>query len=203
MLADDREWTRRRLEQRLQELAEQNGGDFPQGAGIPNYLPIKDNSNMRPVEGLFRMPYLWSMPREIRKLPDEFQKLIDLVNHGKLFGLQAWIAAGKPLQFDEVMGSRRYLLDEAIRTGFHSIVEVVLRSGGWSAEDLAHSLEFARDSTLIADQNSRALEVIINRFGGPSLSASTVDFYYHGWYGCFRPRLRRNPNYPSFCSRRD
>ena len=43
------------------------------------------------------------------------------------------------------MGSRRYLLEEAIRTGFHSIVEVVLRSSGWSAEDLAHSLEFARD----------------------------------------------------------
>lgn len=61
MLADDREWTRRRLEQRLQELAEQNGEDFPQGAGIPIYLPIKDNSNMRPVEGLFRMPYSWSV----------------------------------------------------------------------------------------------------------------------------------------------
>ena len=42
------------------------------------------------------------------------------------FGLQEWIAAGKPLQFDEVMGSRRYLLEEAIRTGFHSVVEVLL-----------------------------------------------------------------------------
>ena len=78
-------------------------------------------------------------------LPDEFRKLLDLVNQGKLFGLQEWIAAGKPLQFDEVMGSRRYLLEEAIRTGFHSVVEVLLGASGWSAEDLAHSLEFARD----------------------------------------------------------
>ena len=70
---------------------------------------------------------------------------LDLVNQGKLFGLQEWIAAGKPLQFDEIMGSRRYLLEEAIRTGFHSVVEVLLRAGGWATEDLAHSLELARD----------------------------------------------------------
>jgi hypothetical protein len=85
------------------------------------------------------------MPRGITELPDEFRELLDLVNQGKLFGLQEWIAAGKRLQFDEVMGSRRYLLEEAIRTGFHSVVEVLLRADGWSAEDLAHSLEFARD----------------------------------------------------------
>src|SRR5881394_627067 len=85
------------------------------------------------------------MPRGITALPDELRELFDLVNQGKLFGLQEWIAVGKPLQFDEVMGSRRYLLEEAIRTGFHSVVEVLLRADGWSAEDLAHSLEFARD----------------------------------------------------------
>lgn len=85
------------------------------------------------------------MPRGLIGLPDELRKLLDLVNQGKLFGLQEWIAAGKPLQFDEVMGSRRYLLEEAIRTGFHSVVEVLLRAGGWSTEDLTHSLEFARD----------------------------------------------------------
>ena len=83
------------------------------------------------------------MPRGITALPDKLRELLDLVNQGKLFGLQEWIAAGKPLQFDEVMGSRRYLLEEAIRTGFHSVVEVLLRAGVWSAEDLAHSLERA------------------------------------------------------------
>jgi hypothetical protein len=86
------------------------------------------------------------MPRGMNSLPDEFRKLLDLVEYGKLFDLQEWIATGKPLQFDEVMGSRRYLLEQAIRTGFHSIVEVLLRdTGGWSDEDLAHALEFARD----------------------------------------------------------
>ena len=85
------------------------------------------------------------MARGINALPDELRKLLNLVNQGKLFGLQEWITAGRPLQFDEVMGSRRYLLQEAIRTGFHSVVEVLLRAGGWSAEDLAHCLEFARE----------------------------------------------------------
>jgi len=85
------------------------------------------------------------MPRGITALPDEFRELLELVHQGKLFGLQDWIAVGRPLQFDEVMGSRRYLLEEAIRTGFHSVVEVLLRAGAWSAEDLADSLEFARD----------------------------------------------------------
>lgn len=85
------------------------------------------------------------MPREITKLPDELRELLELVSQGKLFGLQDWIANARPLQFDEVLGSRRYLLEEAIRTGFHSIVEVLLRAGGWSPEDLAHSLDFARD----------------------------------------------------------
>jgi hypothetical protein len=70
------------------------------------------------------------MPRGITALPDEFRKLLDLVDQGKLFGLQEWIEADKPLQFDEVMGSRRHLLEEAIRTGLHSVVEVLLRSGG-------------------------------------------------------------------------
>src|SRR5262245_41569121 len=85
------------------------------------------------------------MRRGMTALPDQFRDLLALVNCGKLFGLQEWIAAGKPLQFDEVIGSRRYLLGESIRTGFHSVVEVLLRAGGWSMEDLAHSLEFARD----------------------------------------------------------
>jgi hypothetical protein len=89
--------------------------------------------------------YWWGMPRGNTALPDEFRKLLELVQQGKLFALQEWIAAGKPLQFEEVVGSRRYLLEEAIRTGFHSVVEVLLRAGGWSAEDLTDCLELARD----------------------------------------------------------
>lgn len=82
-----------------------------------------------------------------RHLPDEFEKLLNLVENGKLFELQEWIKTSKPLQFDEVLESRRCLLEAAIRTGFHSIVEVLLQAGGWSAEDLAHCLEFARDQS--------------------------------------------------------
>jgi hypothetical protein len=85
------------------------------------------------------------MPRGIIALPDEFRKLLELVQRGKLFELQEWITAGKPLQFDEVERSRQYLLEEAIGTGFHSVVEVLLRAGGWSAEELSYALEFARD----------------------------------------------------------
>ncbi len=80
-------------------------------------------------------------------MPDEFRKLLELVERGKLFALQEWIATGKPLQFDEVAGSRQYLLEQAISTGFHSLVEVFLRAGGWSTDDLTHALEFARDGS--------------------------------------------------------
>src|SRR5213593_3329957 len=58
------------------------------------------------------------MPRGITALPDEFRKLLDLVEQGKLFGLQEWIAASNPLQFDEVMGSRRYLLERPFAPAF-------------------------------------------------------------------------------------
>jgi hypothetical protein len=85
------------------------------------------------------------MPRGSYALPDEFRDLLALIERGKLFALQDWIASGKPLQFDQVARSRRHVLQEAIRTGFHSIVEVLLRADGWSADDLADALEFARE----------------------------------------------------------
>ena len=85
------------------------------------------------------------MQHAMTDFPDEFRKLVELVERGKLFDLQAWIAGGKPMHFDAVTGSRRYLLERAIRIGFHSIVEVLLRAGGWSQEELTHCLELARD----------------------------------------------------------
>ena len=72
------------------------------------------------------------------------------------------------MQFDAVAGSRRYLLERAIRVGFHSIVEVLLRAGGWSQEDLTHCLEFARDRS--RDDLSELLE----RFGA---RGKELDFF--------------------------
>jgi hypothetical protein len=99
------------------------------------------------------------MQHALTDLPDEFRKLIELVDHGKLFDLQAWISGGKAIQFDAVTGCRRYLLERAVRVGFHSIVEVLLRSGGWSQEDLTHCLEFARD------RSRYDISELLERFG--------------------------------------
>ncbi len=99
------------------------------------------------------------MPRWNTTLPEEFQKLLELVERGKLFALQEWIAAGKPLEFEDVVGSRRRLLEQAIRTGFHSVVEVLLRAGGWTADDLAHALEFA------CDRSRYDISELLEKFG--------------------------------------
>ena len=85
------------------------------------------------------------MARGTTGLPDDSRKLLEFVEQGKLFAIQEWIAGGKPLQFDEVLESRRHLLEQAIQTGFHSIVEILLRAGGWSADDHTYALEFARE----------------------------------------------------------
>ncbi|MGC4030546.1 MAG: ankyrin repeat domain-containing protein [Tepidisphaeraceae bacterium] len=63
---------------------------------------------------------------------EEIMPLVALCRAGKLFDVQAWIAEGKPvnppLHFGK--GSRtRSPLDIAMESGFHSLVEVLLRAG--------------------------------------------------------------------------
>jgi hypothetical protein len=77
-------------------------------------------------------------------LPEDLQQLLDLVKKGKLFALQDWIKAGKRLRTPENVNGDNQVLSIAVGTGFHSIVEELLRTGGWTVEELTDALDLAR-----------------------------------------------------------
>lgn len=76
-------------------------------------------------------------------LPDDLQHLLDLLKRGKPFALQEWIKAGKRLHVPEIDDYRAQVLRVAVETGFHSIVEELLRAGGWNRSELVDALDAA------------------------------------------------------------
>ena len=79
-----------------------------------------------------------------RALPKDLQELLAIIQSGRLFALQDWIKAGKRLRFIARSVLEDQVLRAAINTGFHSMVEELLRAGAWSAKELASCLELAR-----------------------------------------------------------
>jgi hypothetical protein len=79
-----------------------------------------------------------------RALPEDLKQLLDIIRRGQLFALQDWLKAGKRTRVTEGPGKNLSPLHEAIHTGFHSMVEELLRAGGWSQSELADALDFAR-----------------------------------------------------------
>jgi hypothetical protein len=77
---------------------------------------------------------------------EDTDQLAQIVQVGRLFDLQTWIKEGKPIRFSETGNSESSILSLAVGTGFHSIVEELLRAGGWSSSVLAGALELARSS---------------------------------------------------------
>ena len=64
--------------------------------------------------------------------PEDIRPLVELCKIGKLFDVQAWIAAGKPVNPPMPTSKRSHPnspLDIAIDRGFHSLVEVLLQGG--------------------------------------------------------------------------
>ncbi len=70
------------------------------------------------------------------------RELLNLVQTGRLFDFQKWVAEGNPLEFLEYE-EQPVLLLRAITTGFHSMLELVLKSAKWSADDLTQGLDEA------------------------------------------------------------
>ena len=78
-------------------------------------------------------------------LKEDLKSLLRLVQAGKLFAVQDWIKAGKPLRLVDGNQPKSSALYAAVESGFHSLVEELLRAGGWSAPELAAALELARE----------------------------------------------------------
>lgn len=76
---------------------------------------------------------------------DDLKALQRLVQAGKLFAVQDWIKAGKLLRLTAGNQPKTSALYAAVETGFHSLVEELLRAGGWSAPELSAALELARE----------------------------------------------------------
>ena len=79
-------------------------------------------------------------------LPEDLEHLLDFIQKGKLFALADWLKAGKPLRAPDDAERGPNVLRSAVTTGFHSIVEELLRAGGWSPTELADALDLARSS---------------------------------------------------------
>jgi len=84
------------------------------------------------------------MPTPRPVLPEDIEHLLDYIRKGRLFALQDWLKAGKPVRAPGETDPGANVLRTAIATGFHSIVEVLLRAGGWSTTELADALDLAR-----------------------------------------------------------
>ena len=79
-----------------------------------------------------------------RALPEDLKQALHLVQTGQLFPLQDHLRAGRRIRVAEGPGKKLSLLEEAARTGFHSMVEELLRAGGWSQRELANALDLVR-----------------------------------------------------------
>ncbi|MGD0259471.1 MAG: hypothetical protein ABSD29_06555 [Verrucomicrobiota bacterium] len=77
-------------------------------------------------------------------LPEDLEDLLDFIQKGKLFALQDWLKAGKTLRAPDNAERGANVIRTAVTTGFHSIVEELLRAGGWSPTELADALDLAR-----------------------------------------------------------
>ena len=72
---------------------------------------------------------------------DEIEPLVKLCRLGKLFEVQEWISAGKPVNLPKDLDrrvKRRFPLYLAIESGFHSLVKVLL-DGGTIINELGYS----------------------------------------------------------------
>ncbi len=105
---------------------------------------------------------------------DDLEPLVALCRSGRLFEVQAWIDAGKPLALPK--GSRstsakRNALRIAMDAGFHSLVQVLLeagapvREGGYDALDHAVEMRRADLAALLfaqgADVNSVSMRFVV------------------------------------------
>ncbi|OGV66339.1 MAG: hypothetical protein A2498_15325 [Lentisphaerae bacterium RIFOXYC12_FULL_60_16] len=137
---------------------------------------------------------------------DEIKPLIALCKAGRLFDVQEWIAAGKPVNPPPPpeKGARpRSPLQYAINIGFHSLVQVLLEGGAeieasWKYNTLSHALQ---------EHRFDIVQLLVKHGADPK----TVDMYdvFHSWEPAIMEYFIElgadvetgNPLAQAFCSR--
>lgn len=106
------------------------------------------------------------MARDQFQPPPELQEFLRLINTGQLFRLQAQMGElDSTVLLDESLPAKFSPLLRAVETGFHSMVEVVLKCGRWGKEPLNRALSSALEikrwdlAELIMDQGASLSEV--------------------------------------------
>jgi hypothetical protein len=72
--------------------------------------------------------------------PEDIKELVRLCRTGRLHDVEKWIASGKPVA--GTVGKRKTLIQIAVETGFHSLVELIARHE--QSQALADSLSLRR-----------------------------------------------------------
>jgi hypothetical protein len=105
------------------------------------------------------------MPKR-EKLPDDLKELCSLCRAGKLFAVQQWIRDGRPYRMPPGNFATSPIRT-AIDSGFHSLVEVLLREGAVDQEEKNDALIHAIDG-----RNFDLVELLVKYGADPQ----TVDF---------------------------
>ena len=90
---------------------------------------------------------LQEMPRYLHQLPDHLKELVVLCRSGRLFAIEEWIRSGRPFN----PGPGHYSITPfraALKTGFHSLVELFLRAGIEKEEKNRALVDSVRQSRL-------------------------------------------------------
>jgi hypothetical protein len=99
------------------------------------------------------------LPKLLTPLPTEIKELILLIREGRLFDVQKWIKEGRSIHLPKDGNFYVFPLLVAVRTGFHSMVEVLLGAPDNDADVL--------DRALCEAVHSRRLDMVelLHRFG--------------------------------------
>ena len=87
------------------------------------------------------------MKKERPKPPEDIAELLDLVEEGRLFSVQEWISTGRRIRPEDSSDFRFSVLIRAVESGFHSMVEVLLKAEGWGQAELDESIDLVMSSS--------------------------------------------------------
>lgn len=73
----------------------------------------------------------------------ELEDLLVLINTGQLFAVQQWLATHQLQHSPPTDTTGNSPLSEAVESGFHSMVEILVKAGGWPQEDLNAAFDLA------------------------------------------------------------
>lgn len=108
---------------------------------------------------------------------EEIKPLVELCRAGRLFNVQKWIAAGKPVNLPlerDKQARRKSPLRIAMEKGFHSLVQVLVEGGAQTHEERYSALDHA-----IAERRLDLVELLVEN--GADIHSVSMDTVFDCW----------------------